>query len=131
MNRLQRDAAGKIKLGLDLQGGTSFLVEMDTNVLFCGHEQHRSSSAPKSPARRCRRPSRCCASALTDFGVAEPIIQSAGGNRILIQLPGLSQSDKDSAESTIQKDGVSWNSAWCNDNSDEIIKNGDPIPAGL
>ena len=26
LNRLQRDAAGKIKLGLDLQGGTSFLV---------------------------------------------------------------------------------------------------------
>jgi hypothetical protein len=33
LNQLQRDASGKIKLGLDLQGGTSFLVEMDTNVL--------------------------------------------------------------------------------------------------
>jgi len=26
LNQLQRDASGKIKLGLDLQGGTSFLV---------------------------------------------------------------------------------------------------------
>ena len=34
LNQLQRDASGKIKLGLDLQGGTSFLVEMDTNVLL-------------------------------------------------------------------------------------------------
>ena len=33
LNRLQREAAGKIKLGLDLQGGTSFLVSMDTNLL--------------------------------------------------------------------------------------------------
>ena len=33
LNRLQRDTAGKIKLGLDLQGGTSFLVSMDTTKL--------------------------------------------------------------------------------------------------
>src|SRR5207302_11145222 len=33
LNRLQHEAAGKIKLGLDLQGGTSFLMEMDTNTL--------------------------------------------------------------------------------------------------
>src|SRR5580700_495502 len=31
LNRLQKDAAGQIKLGIDLQGGTSFLVEMDTS----------------------------------------------------------------------------------------------------
>ncbi|MEO6034532.1 MAG: hypothetical protein ABIQ35_04680, partial [Verrucomicrobiota bacterium] len=33
LNRLQRNALGKIKLGLDLQGGTSFLVGMDTSKL--------------------------------------------------------------------------------------------------
>src|SRR5438034_2526324 len=33
LNRLQREAAGRIRLGLDLQGGTSFLMEMDTNRL--------------------------------------------------------------------------------------------------
>src|SRR6266511_3197746 len=33
LNRLQREAAGKIKLGLDLQGGTSFLVGLDTTKL--------------------------------------------------------------------------------------------------
>ena len=33
LNRLQREASGRIKLGLDLQGGTSFLVEMDTSKL--------------------------------------------------------------------------------------------------
>src|SRR5258708_540618 len=33
LTHLQQEAAGRIKLGLDLQGGTSFLVEMDTNKL--------------------------------------------------------------------------------------------------
>jgi SecD/SecF fusion protein len=41
------------------------------------------------------------------FGVAEPVIQSAGGNRILIQLPGLSPSDKESAQSFKSENGVS------------------------
>ena len=31
LNALQKKAAGKIKLGLDLQGGTQFLVSLDTN----------------------------------------------------------------------------------------------------
>src|SRR5215467_3611579 len=33
LTQLQREAAGKIKLGIDLQGGTSFLVRMSTNEL--------------------------------------------------------------------------------------------------
>ncbi|MGB9603755.1 MAG: hypothetical protein ACPMAG_13300, partial [Limisphaerales bacterium] len=33
LNYVQRKAAGEIKLGLDLQGGTSFLVGIDTNKL--------------------------------------------------------------------------------------------------
>ncbi|MGC3956670.1 MAG: hypothetical protein QM813_01450 [Verrucomicrobiota bacterium] len=37
LNRLQREIAGKIKLGLDLQGGTSFLMEMD--VEYAWHQQ--------------------------------------------------------------------------------------------
>ena len=42
LNRIQQESAGKIKLGLDLQGGTEFLVSMDTNRL--------SSSADRSHA---------------------------------------------------------------------------------
>ena len=103
LNRLQRDAAGKIKLGLDLQGGTSFLVEMDTNALFSadtnsvGQQRSEMTSAALSQAIEVLR------KRIDRFGVAEPIIQSAGGNRILIQLPGLSQADKDSAKQQIQK----------------------------
>src|SRR5665213_17667 len=129
LNRLQRDASGKIKLGLDLQGGTEFLVEMDTNVLFSADtnsiQQSRSdlTSAALSQAIEVLR------KRIDKFGVAEPVIQSAGGNRILIQLPGLSQSDKESAREQITKSAY-LEFRMVNDNSDEIIKNGDPIPPG-
>ena len=119
LNRLQRDAAGKIKLGLDLQGGTSFLVEMDTSKLSNTNETGSALSQAIEVLRK----------RIDVFGVAESIIQSAGGNRILIQLPGLSQATKDSAKATIQKTAF-LEFRVVKDDSDEIIKNGDPIPYG-
>jgi SecD/SecF fusion protein len=129
LNRLQRDAAGKIKLGIDLQGGTSFLVEMDTNVLFststnnAGQTRSELANAALSQAIEVLR------KRIDRFGVAEPIIQSAGNNRILIQLPGLSQSDKDSAREQITKSAF-LEFRMVADNSDQIIHDGDPIPPG-
>ena len=119
LNRLQRDAAGKIKLGLDLQGGTSFLVEMDTTKLANTNETGSALSQAIEVLRK----------RIDRFGVAEPIIQSAGGNRILIQLPGLSQSDKDSAKTQIQKTAF-LEFRIVKDDSDEILKTGEPIPYG-
>ena len=133
LNRLQRDAAGRIKLGLDLQGGTSFLVEMDTNVLFQAdtnsiRSQSEVANAALSQAVEVLR------KRIDRFGVAEPIIQSAGGNRILIQLPGLSQADKESARQQIQKTAY-LEFRMVNDLSGEIVneKTGEvlqPIPPG-
>src|SRR5262249_32284499 len=37
------------------------------------------------------------------LGVAEPIIQPAGADRIMIQLPGLSQAEQDEARKNIEK----------------------------
>jgi len=119
LNRLQRDAAGKIKLGLDLQGGTSFLVEMDTTKLANTNDTGSALSQAVEVLRK----------RIDKFGVAEPIIQSAGGNRILIQLPGLSQSDKESAKSTIQKTAF-LEFRMVKEDSDEIIKSGDRVPYG-
>ena len=119
LNRLQRDAAGKIKLGLDLQGGTSFLVEMDTTKLSNTNETGSALSQAIEVLRK----------RIDRFGVAEPVIQSAGGNRILIQLPGLSQADKESAKTQIQKTAF-LEFRMVKEDSDEIIKNGEPIPYG-
>jgi len=128
LNQLQRDASGRIKLGLDLQGGTSFLVEMDTNVLFAADTnniQPRSemTSAALSQAVEVLR------KRIDRFGVAEPVIQSAGGNKILIQLPGLSPSDKENAKTQIQKTAY-LEFRLVKEDSHENIENHEPIPPG-
>ncbi len=102
LNQVQRDASGKIKLGLDLQGGTSFLVEMDTNFLANASDTNRVAqssdiSGAISQAVEVLR------KRVDAFGVAEPVIQPVGGNQILVQLPGLSQAVKESAKQQIQK----------------------------
>ena len=93
LNRLQREGAGKIRLGLDLQGGTSFLVEMQTNQL----DSAQNTDAALSQAIEVLR------KRVDAFGVAEPLIQPEGNNRIRIQLPGLSEADRQRAKETIQK----------------------------
>jgi len=93
LNRLQKEAAGKVRLGIDLKGGTSFLVEMDTAKL----EKETDANFALEQAIEVLR------KRVDRFGVSEPIIQKAGNNRILIQLPGLSQSDRESALRQIQK----------------------------
>ena len=119
LNQLQRDASGRIKLGLDLQGGTSFLVEMDTNKLANAEEASGALSQAVEVLRK----------RIDRFGVAEPVIQPAGGNRILIQLPGLSEADKESAKVQIQKPAY-LEFRMVKEDSDEIIKNNELIPPG-
>ncbi|HYV32625.1 MAG TPA: protein translocase subunit SecD, partial [Candidatus Binatia bacterium] len=94
LNRLQRDASGKIKLGLDLQGGTSFLVELDTSKLST-NTQRRVALANAVEVLRKR---------VDRLGVAEPLLQPlANEDRILIQLPGLSEAAKEEAIRTLQR----------------------------
>jgi SecD/SecF fusion protein len=97
LNRVQRSAAGQFRLGLDLQGGTQFLLEMDmsraqTNAGVLMNADFIAEQAVEVLRRRVDR-----------FGVAEPVIAPAGGGRILVQLPGLSESDKLQAKAQIQK----------------------------
>ena len=93
LGRLQREAAGKIKLGLDLQGGTSFLIGMNTNNLSTNQVRQQVLEQAVEVLRR----------RVDKFGVAEPLIQPAGNDRILIQLPGLSEDDRISARRQIEK----------------------------
>ena len=114
LNRLQQDAAGKIKLSLDLQGGTSFLVGMDTTnfTTDCGKQQALSEAVEVLRKR------------VDKFGVAEPVIQPAGEDRILIQLPGLSEDVKERAREQIQKVAYHWNFGWCMRTAQELPKEG-------
>jgi SecD/SecF fusion protein len=129
LNSLQRDASGKIKLGLDLQGGTSFLVEMDTNAtpaeLADTNNVTRSSDLQSALSQAVE----VLRKRVDQFGVAEPVIQPVGANQILIQLPGLSESDKNSAATNIQK-AAFLEFRLVKEDSSEIIANNQPIPPG-
>src|SRR5215471_8779275 len=93
LNRLQREAAGRIRLGLDLQGGTSFLVSMDTSSLTNASDTSAALSQAVEVLRK----------RVDKFGVAEPQILPEGSDRILVQLPGLSAADQANAETAIKR----------------------------
>ncbi len=140
LNQLQREASGKIKLGLDLQGGTSFLVEMDTSKLVYIQTVTNSAGVAETTTNIAQTEGALSQAVevlrkrVDAFGVAEPIIQPAGGNRILIQLPGLSEADKESAKAQIQK-AAYLEFRMVKEDSAEIVneKTGEllqPIPPG-
>ncbi|MBP8259535.1 MAG: protein translocase subunit SecD [Verrucomicrobia bacterium] len=99
LSKLQQEAAGRIKLGLDLRGGTSFLVEMqmasgtDTNSVDA---KFRMESMLSQAAEVLRK-------RVDRLGVAEPLIQPVGSTRIQIALPGLTDAENESARQTIEK----------------------------
>src|SRR5215471_1725195 len=117
LNRLQREAAGKIHLGLDLQGGTSFLMEMETNRLTSASD---ASSALAQAVEVLRK-------RVDRFGVAEPLIQPEGADAILVQLPGLSAAEQEEAIKTLQK-AAFLEFRMVHPQSDELLKAGQIEP---
>lgn len=69
----------KIKLGLDLQGGMYLVLEVDTAKLPSGSKPSDAVDTALEVLRN----------RIDKFGVAEPIVQRQGEDRIVIQLPGL------------------------------------------
>ncbi len=125
LNLLQRKIAGKIKLGLDLQGGTQFLVSLDTNHMMTV-DTNGNKVAPMESAERQRLVSQAAEvlrRRVDNLGVAEPLIQPAGENHILIQLPGLTQANQDEAKKNIQK-AAYLEFRMVHPDSAEDIKNG-------
>jgi SecD/SecF fusion protein len=118
LNRLQREAAGRIKLGIDLQGGTSILVKMDTSSLTNGQDKNSSIQSQALEVLR-RRVDR--------LGVAEPVIQPEGENMIRVQLPGMSAAAQESAEAAIRK-AAFLEFRLVDPDSDQDIANGEPKP---
>ncbi|HJO09757.1 MAG TPA: protein translocase subunit SecD [Verrucomicrobiota bacterium] len=90
LQRIQKRVAGQIQLGLDLKGGSSFLVAMDTNKLDNASASGALSQAVEVLRRR-----------VDSIGVAEPDIRPLGANKIMIQLPGLSEADQAKAKKLV------------------------------
>ena len=76
-----KDAAGRIRLGLDLQGEVSFTVAMETNVISADRNRQEVMEQAIGVLR----------SRVDKFGVAEPVLQTRGENEITIEMPGLSE----------------------------------------
>lgn len=100
LHRLQREAAGQLKLGLDLQGGTAFIVEMDTASI---EEATNGLTKVEAKEKAIENAVEVLRKRVDRLGVSEPIIQPAGENRILIQLPGLTESAVTDARAQIEK----------------------------
>ncbi|HEY4284612.1 MAG TPA: protein translocase subunit SecD [Chthoniobacterales bacterium] len=74
---------GKIHLGLDLQGGTSFLIRLEPAAGPDGAPRAITTSMVEQAIEAIRK-------RVDQFGVSEPIITPQGNDRILVQIPGLS-----------------------------------------
>ena len=93
LNALQKLGAGEVRLGLDLQGGSSFIVEMETSKLATNmSEQVALDSAIEVLRKR-----------VDKFGVAEPVIQKQGDRQINIQMPGLGAAEMANVRVALEK----------------------------
>ncbi|MBE9501882.1 MAG: protein translocase subunit SecD [Chloroflexi bacterium] len=72
-----------MKLGLDLQGGTNLIYEADFSDIPSGERSRRLDEIKRIIERR-----------INKYGVAEPVIQTMGSDRISIQLPGVTDVDE-------------------------------------
>ncbi|PKN75720.1 MAG: protein translocase subunit SecD [Candidatus Cloacimonetes bacterium HGW-Cloacimonetes-2] len=83
-------ASQKLRLGLDLKGGTQILLAVDTKGLS-------EADAAKAVDQNIK----IISERIDQYGVAEPIIQKVGTNRIMVQLPGVR--DPEAAEQLIRQ----------------------------
>lgn len=123
LNAVQKKALGKIKLGLDLQGGTQFLVSLDTNHLAETANSTNATVQSQERQRLVTQAAEVLRRRVDTLGVAEPVIQPVGEDHIMIQLPGLSQAGQDEAAKNIKKAAV-LEFHLVHPHSDELIKQG-------
>ncbi len=74
---------GKVNLGLDLQGGMHLVLEVDTSKLTAEEAKDAPDRALEIIRNR-----------IDQFGVLEPSIQKQGSNRIVLQLPGVTDRER-------------------------------------
>ncbi|MEA3211536.1 MAG: SecD/SecF fusion protein [Chthoniobacter sp.] len=87
---------GRIHLGLDLQGGTSFLIRLEPAVNEKGERREITKDMVEQAMEAIRK-------RVDQFGVSEPIITPQGTDRILVQIPGLDQEQIKDARAQLQK----------------------------
>jgi len=79
-----------LKRGLDLQGGMYLALEVDDSKGVVPDKSKAIDNALKVVRNR-----------IDEFGVSEPVVQKAGNDRIIVELPGID--DPRRAEDVVQK----------------------------
>ncbi len=79
-----------LKYGLDLQGGMHLALEIDESKGMVADKKDALSRALKTVRNR-----------IDQFGVSEPLVQQAGADRIIVELPGID--DQQRAQDVVQK----------------------------
>jgi preprotein translocase subunit SecD len=79
-----------LKRGLDLQGGMHLALEIDDSKIKVPNKSEAIDRALKVVRTR-----------IDQFGVSEPVVQKAGNDRIIVELPGID--DPRRAQDVVQK----------------------------
>jgi preprotein translocase subunit SecD len=79
-----------LKRGLDLQGGMHLALEVDESKGLVADKSKAIDNALKVVRNR-----------IDEFGVSEPVVQKAGNDRIIVELPGID--DPRRAQDVVQK----------------------------
>jgi SecD/SecF fusion protein len=101
---------GKIRLGLDLKGGSSFVVEVDRDALRTQLREENPEMSEEGLSDRVAGDARTARDLALEairnrvdgLGIAEPAIYPQGEDRIVIQLPGIDAAKREEARRTIQ-----------------------------
>jgi preprotein translocase subunit SecD len=79
-----------LKRGLDLQGGMHLTLEVDESKQAVADKSEALDRALKVVRQR-----------IDEFGVSEPVVQKAGNERIIVELPGIDDAER--AQDVVQK----------------------------
>jgi protein-export membrane protein SecD len=83
-----------VMLGLDLRGGTHMALEIDDPTGALGRTGREEAIDRALQVLRTR---------IDELGVAEPVVQKVGEERIVVELPGATQDDQRRAREVIQR----------------------------
>lgn len=100
----------KVQLGLDLKGGTSFIVKIDEQAVEEDIKAHVPDITDEDLKKEVdnvlkgaqARAVEVIRNRIDTLGIAEPVIYPGKDNRIIIQLPGVDEAKRKEAEASIK-----------------------------
>ncbi len=87
---------GKIRLGIDLQGGTTFLIKLSPPADADGNAKEITKDMVDQAMEAIRK-------RVDGMGVSEPVITPQGTDRIMVQIPGIDVSKIEDARNQLKQ----------------------------